>query len=292
MSVGLRTKKKLRKVSDVVTKENTWITGNFFFRSQRKAKRFGEVVFVLFTPTLTTVVLWISQTISAYTNMGGGGGEESNSTEDYSCVHHLSDISNTRCEFNILEPSILEDSGVHFSILLIVLISLTIAFEILDHILMRVQSTWIFLMIRNWGNILTFFSQLEEFTKVCADDRDNLEIMILGLINMIVFLANQTNTLDFKIGEESFDPLLFEFVHLALFLISFIYLILALLFVIVLVRISFRYWANLDNTSSAGDDKLFRCSNLQNKPTLKLFLWNRKLRALDCINSIPSIELD
>ena len=78
---------------------------------------------------------------------------------------------------------------------------------------------------------------------------------------MIVFAANQLHVLDFKIGksvilwefffyffrlgnEQGFDILLFEFVHLSLFLLSFLYIILVIFVVCVLVFVSFRFWKN------------------------------------------------
>src|SRR5690349_10183703 len=71
--------------------------------------------------------------------------------------------------------------------------------------------------------------------------------MILGLINMLAFVAEMVHILDFPIGsEKNFDHYNFEWVHIALFLIALIYIVLIFFVIIVLTQTTFRYWTQVD----------------------------------------------
>eukprot|EP00027_Filamoeba_sp_ATCC50430_P000111 CAMPEP_0168553428 /NCGR_PEP_ID=MMETSP0413-20121227/7246_1 /TAXON_ID=136452 /ORGANISM="Filamoeba nolandi, Strain NC-AS-23-1" /LENGTH=356 /DNA_ID=CAMNT_0008584111 /DNA_START=84 /DNA_END=1150 /DNA_ORIENTATION=+ len=66
---------------------------------------------------------------------------------------------------------------------------------------------------------------------------------------MITFLAKETKLLEHKIGKEKFDPLLYEFVHLCIFVFSMVYILLTVFVLFALIKVMFRYWAKIDNKS-------------------------------------------
>ena len=122
---------------------------------------------------------------------------------------------------------------------------------------------------------LFIFSNFVEFFKSQNNNvLTSSELMILGLLSMITVIAKESKLLEHKIGKEKFDPLLYEFVHLCIFVFSIVYILLTVFVLFALIQVMFRYWAKIDVKSLGKISCFFQSTHQQtsSKESLTTFL--------------------
>jgi len=157
----------------------------------------------------------------------------------------------------------LDDVYLHFTLLVVFLVILSSLIELLlHHISHKVKEN----KYRHVAEILNCVYK---------------ELMVLGMIGFLLFIANETNMLDFSIGSEEGSDDVVEFVHFMLFLLGVFYIMLVGFSLILVVQRSFNTW---DLQEEMYDEKIDDAEAAPHVPLkwyetfTKFSLFKKKLR--------------